>query len=117
MPESCLRRIQSRVFDTNDRPKLLKTVEATLQDLGYTNAAADPVRGFVSGYKRNGIAMYMRVDVNPQRESQMMVRVYARLMDKTAEFKLLQPMEEPEFYQHFFKSLSNRLFLEARQLD
>ncbi len=46
-----LRGFQSRAFDTTDREKTLRTVIATLQDLGFVISKADSLVGLVSASK------------------------------------------------------------------
>lgn len=104
-----LRSIQSRVFDTNDSLKLLRTIIATLQDLGFVIDKADSELGTVSGTKRKGYALRMTVSIRPRGESQMIVRANAQYN--------LQTVEDPDPYQQFFNSLSKGLFLEAQQVE
>ena len=49
-----LRSIQSRVYDYSDRNRMLRTIIATLQDLGFVIDDADESLGTVSGTKRSG---------------------------------------------------------------
>ena len=49
-----IRSIQSRVFDFTDRNRMLRTVIATLQDLGFIIDNADETPGTVSGTKLSG---------------------------------------------------------------
>jgi len=44
-----LRNAQSRVFETQDRARLLAAIVATMQDLGFMVEALDPELGIVSG--------------------------------------------------------------------
>ena len=44
-----LRNAQSRVFETNDRARLIAAILATMQDLGFMVEALDPDLGIVSG--------------------------------------------------------------------
>ena len=46
-----LRSIQTRAFDTGDKRQTLRSVIATLQDLGFVIEEADDVLGSVSGTK------------------------------------------------------------------
>ena len=48
-----LRSIQTRAFDTTDREKTLRTVMATLQDLGFVIDQADSILGTVTATKLN----------------------------------------------------------------
>jgi hypothetical protein len=100
-----LRSIQSRVFDISDRNRLLRTIIATLQDLGFVIDDADETLGTVSGTKRAWYSLIMTVSVRPKGSRQMIVRSNAQYN--------LQTVEDPETYQQFFLALSRALFLEA----
>ena len=64
-----LRSIQQRIFETGDRQATLRTVIATLQDLGFVIDKADAVLGSVSGTKLDGYRMRMTVSVLSPRKS------------------------------------------------
>ena len=104
-----LRSIQSRVYDTADRNRLLRTIIATLQDLAFVIDDADVTLGTVSGTKLSGYYMRMTVSIRPRGEKQTIVR-------SNAQFNLMM-IEDPEPYQAFFSSLSKALFLEAHLVD
>ena len=104
-----LRSMQSRVFDIIDRNRLLRTIIATMQDLGFVIDKADEMLGTISGTKRKGYALRMTVSIRPRGESQMIVRSNAQYN--------LQTVEDPEPYQQFFAALSKGLFLEAQQVE
>lgn len=100
-----LRSMQSRVYDITDRNRLLRTIIATLQDLGFVIDDADETLGTVSGTKRAGYSLIMTVSVRPKGTRQMIVRSNAQYN--------LQTVEDPEPYQQFFSALSKALFLEV----
>ena len=104
-----LRSIQSRVFDTNDRGFLLRTIIATLQDLGFVIDDAEETLGTVTATKLKRYVLRVTVSVRPRGETQMIVRCNAQ--------SNLQTVEDPEPYQQFFTSLSKGLFLEAQQVE
>ena len=104
-----LRAIQTRAFDTTDKIKMLRTVIATLQDLGFVVDKADDVLGAVSGTKLEGYALRMTVSVRPRGETQLLVRANAQYN--------IMAVEDPEPYQHFFDALSKAIFLTAHQVD
>lgn len=104
-----LRAMQSRVFDTSDKNKMLRVVIATLQDLGFVVDGADADLGTVSGTKRSGYALRMTISVRARGGSQLIVRANAQYN--------LQTVEDPEPYQQFFASLAKGLFLEAQEVE
>jgi len=104
-----LRSIQSRAFDTNDQEKTLRTVIATLQDLGFVVDKADGVLGSVSATKLDRYALRMTVTVRPRGEGQMIVRANAQYN--------IHAVEDPEPYQKFFDALAQAMFLTAHQVD
>lgn len=100
-----LRNYQSRRFDTADKEKTLRTVMATLQDLGFIIDKADMVLGSVSGTKLSGYSLRMTVTVRPKGQEQMLVRANAQYN--------ITAVEDPEPYQQFFVSLEKSMFLTA----
>jgi len=104
-----LRAIQTRAFDTTDKTQMLRSVIATLQDLGFVVDKADENLGVVSGTKLAGYAVRMTVTVRPYGEKQMHVRA-------TAQYGI-SVVEEPEPYQQFFDALSKAVFLTAQAVD
>jgi hypothetical protein len=104
-----LRSIQTRAFDTTDREKTLRTVMATLQDLGFVIDKADLTLGTVSATKLNSYAVRITVIVRSRGDTQMMVRANAQYN--------VTPVTDPEIYQQFFISLEKAMFLTAHQVD
>ena len=104
-----LRSYQSRVFDTTDKKKVVKTVIATMQDLGFVIDKADEVLGTVSGTKLDGYALRLTVSVRPKGESQLVVRANAQFN--------ITAVENPEPYRDFFTSLEKAMFLTAHSVD
>lgn len=104
-----LRSIQTRAFDTTDREKTLRTIMATLQDLGFVIDQADVMLGTVTGTKLNKYALRMTASVRPRGETQTLVRASCQYEDR--------PVYDPEPYQQFFASLEKAMFLEAHQVD
>ncbi len=104
-----LRAIQTRAYDTTDKQKMLRTIIATLQDLGFIIGKADHVLGMVSGTKLDRYALLMTVAVRPRGETQLLVRANAQYE--------IYAVEDPEPYQQFFEALSKALFLTAHQVD
>ncbi|MFQ5914329.1 MAG: hypothetical protein ACE5JS_14205 [Nitrospinota bacterium] len=104
-----LRSMQSRAFDTTDKKKTLRTVVATLQDLGFVVDKADLTLGTVTGSKVDKYALRMTVSVRPRGETQLLVRANAQFG--------IKPVTEPEPYQDFFASLGKAMFLTAHEVD
>ena len=108
-----LRSIQSRAFDTTDRERTLRTVVATLQDLGFLIDQASLPVGSVTGTKLGQsfgfYSLRMTVTVQPRGESKLLVRANAQFN--------IREVADPEPYQQFFAALSKAMFLEAQQVD
>ena len=68
-----LRSIQTRSFDTKDKVKTLRTVIATLQDLGFVIDKADSKLGIVSATKLEHYILRITVTVRPRGETQLLV--------------------------------------------
>lgn len=104
-----LRSMQSRVFDTTDKLTTMRTIIATMQDLGFIVDKADDVLGTVSGTKLDGYMLKMTVTVRERGETQMVIRANAQYN--------ITPVEEPGPYQQFFAALEKAMFLTAHQID
>ena len=104
-----LRSIQQRVFETGDRQQTLRTVIATLQDLGFVIDKADATLGSVSGTKLDGYRLRMTVTVRPRGETRLLVRANAQYN--------LTAVEDPLPYQRFFAALERSMFLTAQRVD
>ena len=104
-----LRSIQTRAFDTTDKKKTLRTIIATLQDLGFVIDKADATLGSVSGTKLDRYALRITVTVRPRGKTQLLVRANAQYE--------LKPVVEPTPYQQFFAALEKAMFLTAHEVD
>lgn len=104
-----LRSIQTRAFDTTDKEKTLRTVIATLQDLGFVLDKADATLGIVTATKLNSYALRMTISVRPRGETQLLVRANAQYETT--------PVEDPEPYQQFFVALQKAMFLAAHEVE
>lgn len=104
-----LRSFQARTFDTADRTQTLRTVIATLQDLGFVVDKADATLGSVSATKLDGYALRMTVTTRPLGADQTIVRA-------NAEYNA-EAIEDPAPYQRFFDSLEQAMFLTAHQVE
>lgn len=104
-----LRSMQTRAFDTTDKQTTLRTVIATLQDLGFVIDKADEDLGSVSGTKLDGYQLRMTVSVRPRGSNQLLVRANAQYN--------LQAVEDPQPYQQFFDALEQAMFLTAHSVE
>lgn len=104
-----LRSMQTRVFDTTDKSKTLRTVMATMQDLGFVVDKADETLGTLSGTKLDGYQLKLTVTVRPRGDTQLLVRANAQYN--------IEAVEEPEPYQNFFNALEKAMFLTAHNVD
>jgi hypothetical protein len=103
-----LRSTQSRMFDTVDTSLTVRTIIATLQDLGFTVDKVDQTLGLVSATKAGNYLLKMTITVRPRGDSQMVVRASAQ--------HNLNAVSDAVPYQQFFDSLSQALFLEAHDV-
>ncbi len=103
-----LRSIQSRVFNTTDNGLTIRTIIATLQDLGFTVDKADHEIGVVSATKAGNYLMKMTVSSRPRGSNQMYVRA-------SAQFNL-NAANDPTLYQRFFDALAQAMFLEDNKI-
>jgi hypothetical protein len=104
-----LRSFQTRAFDTTDKHNMLRSVIATLQDLGFIIDKTDEDLGLVTGTKLSGYQIRMTIIVQPRGETQLSVRASA-LYNNTV-------IEDPLPYQNFFTSLEKAVFLTAQNID
>ena len=109
------RQIQTRDYDTLDKEKTMRSVVATLQDLGFTIDSADPTLGTITSTRvyyesdyRN-FAMRMTVTVQEKEGKRVSVRANARLDDKA--------IADPKTYQDFFAALDKAMFLTLQKID
>ncbi len=100
-----LRKIQSRAFDTGDVPKTLRSVMATLQDLGFVIDKSDSNFGTVTATKLSGYNLTMTVTVRQKTPKEVLVRANAQFN--------LKAITKTGTYQDFFVALSKYMFLDA----
>jgi hypothetical protein len=110
-----IRQLQTRDYDTLDKEKTMRSVVATLQDLGFTIDTADPVLGTITGsrvyYESNykHFTMRMTVTVREMEGKRVAVRANARLNDEA--------VTDPVTYQDFFAALDKAMFLTLQKVD
>jgi hypothetical protein len=85
----------------------MRTVIATLQDLGFVIDKADHAIGTVTATRLERHALRMTVTVRAKGEERMLVRTNAQYRSR--------PVRDPEPYRDFFASLQKAMFLEAQE--
>jgi hypothetical protein len=137
-----LRSIQSRVFDTTDRAKILRVAVATMQDLFFDIDVLDEELGIISGKKwfNNNSSWadhptYYLYETDEllifntnfrswgpfnYRKDLTRMTITVRPKEKTRMLVRasvqynIRAVSDPEMYQKFFKTLGQSLFLEAQ---
>ena len=136
-----LRAIQSRVFDTTDRVKILRAAVATMQDLFFDIDVLDEELGIVSGkkwfnddspwadhptyylYETDKLLIFntnfrswgpfnYRNDLTRMTVTVRPKEKTRSLVRASVQYKI-RAIEDPELYQKFFKTLSQSMFLAA----
>ena len=104
-----LRQIQTREYETLDKRATLRSVVATLQDLGFVIDKADYDLATVTATKLQKYRIRMTVTVRERDGDRLAVRANARFND--------QPIEDPKSYQDFFATLDKAMFLTMHEVD
>ena len=136
-----LRSIQTRVFDTTDRSKIMRVAVATMQDLFFDIDVLDEELGIISGKKwfnnnsswadHPSYYLYETDELlifntnfrswgpfNYRKDlTRMTITVRpkekTRMLVRASVQYNIRAVEDPEMYQKFFKTLGQSLFLEA----
>ena len=104
------RQIQTRQYDTLDRASTMRSVIATLQDLGFTIDQADSELGTITATRFDEYTMRMTVTVVQRPgEERVSVRANARIGEKAVTDALT--------YQDFFAALDKAMFLTLQRVD
>lgn len=109
------RQIQTRDYDTLDKRLTMRSVVATLQDLGFTIDTADSTLGTITATRiyhhddYKNFTMRMTVTVQEKEGKHVSVRANARLDDKA--------IVDPLTYQDFFTALDKAIFLTLQKVD
>lgn len=93
--------MQTRIFDTNDRRVLVRSVVAAMQDLNFIVSNADAQQGVVTAKKFGPYPIDMTVTIQPVSNRQMLVHGIAQYKLKT--------IEDSALYAQFFSSLQTFL--------
>jgi len=103
------RQIQTRQYDTLDRAMTMRSVIATLQDLGFTIDQADAELGTITATRLDQHTMRMTVTVVQKDEQRIAVRANARIGENS--------VTDAATYQDFFVVLDKAMFLTLHKVD
>jgi hypothetical protein len=103
------RQIQTRRYSTLDKPLTMRSVIATLQDLGFTIDQADTELGTVTATRHDQFTMRMTVTVVNREENRVSVRANARIGENA--------VTDAATYQDFFAALDKAMFLTLQRVD
>jgi len=103
------RQIQTRKFDTLDKQMTMRSVIATLQDLGFTIDQADLDLGTVTATRLHQYTMRMTVTIVEKGEDRISVRANARIGENS--------VQDAATYQDFFVVLDKAMFLTQNNVD
>jgi 2C-methyl-D-erythritol 2,4-cyclodiphosphate synthase len=104
-----IRQVQTREYDTLDKRDTLRSIIATLQDLGFVIDKADYELATISATKLQDYQIRMTVTVRERESDRLAVRANARFND--------QPIEDARSYQDFFAVLDKAMFLTLHDVD
>ena len=103
------RQIQTREYDTLDKGMTMRSVIATLQDLGFTIDQADAELGTITATRLHQYTMRMTVTVVKKEGSRISVRANVRIG--------VNPVTDAATYQDFFVVLDKAMFLTLHKVD
>jgi hypothetical protein len=104
-----VRQMQTRVYDALDKSDTLRSVLATLQDLGFVIDTADYEMATITATRLQEYELRVTVTVKDRRNNQLAVRANARVDD--------QLIDDPHTYQDFFTVLDKAIFLTRHNVD
>lgn len=103
------RQIQTRQYDTLNKALTMRSVVATLQDLGFTIDQADAELGTITATRFHEYTMRMTVTVVQRGEEKVSVRANARIGENA--------VTDAATYQDFFVALDKAMFLTLQRVD
>lgn len=103
------RQIQTREYDTLDKAMTMRSVIATLQDLGFTIDQADAELGTITATRLHEYTMRMTVTVVQKEAKRISVRANARIGENA--------VTDAATYQDFFVVLDKAMFLTLQKVD
>lgn len=103
------RQIQTRSYYTLDKTMTMRSVIATLQDLGFTIDQADAELGTITATRLHKYTMRMTVTVVERNGERVSVRANARIGENA--------VTDAATYQDFFVVLDKAMFLTMNKVD
>jgi len=103
------RQIQTREYDTLDKAMTMRSVIATLQDLGFTIDQADAELGTITATRLHELTMRMTVTVVQKDDVRIAVRANARIGENS--------VTDAATYQDFFAAVDKAMFLTLHKVD
>lgn len=104
-----IRQIQTREYDSLNKPMTMRSVIATLQDLGFTIDQADLDLGTITATRLHEYTMRMTVTVVEKGDARISVRANARIDENS--------VKDAATYQDFFVVLDKAMFLTRNKVD
>lgn len=104
-----IRQIQTREYDTLNKRDTLRSVLATLQDLGFVIDKADYKLATITATKLQNYQIRMTVTVRERDSARLAVRANARYNEEL--------IDDPKAYQDFFAALDKAMFLTLHEVD
>ena len=103
------RQVQTRSYGTLDKKMTMRSVIATLQDLGFTIDQADAELGTITATRLHEYTMRMTVTVVEKNGERVSVRANARIGENA--------VTDAATYQDFFVVLDKAMFLTMNKVD
>ena len=104
-----VRQMQTRIYDSLDKRDTLRSVLATLQDLGFVIDTADYEMATITATRLQDYQLRVTVTVRDRNDHQLAVRANARVDNQT--------IDDPATYQDFFTVLDKAIFLTRHGVD
>ena len=84
-----VRQMQTRVYDSMDRRETLRSILATLQDLGFVIDTADYEMGTITATRLQEYELRVTVTVRDRADNRLAVRANARVNDRLIDVSIL----------------------------
>ena len=101
--------MQTRIYESLDRRETLRSILATLQDLGFVIDTADYEMGTITATRLQEYELRVTVTVRDRADNRLAVRANARVNDRL--------IDDPGTYQDFFTVLDKAMFLTRHDVD